>query len=54
MTSDAEGVGGLVSTDWRALGAHVQVEVAPDRVGERRNASHTRRKIVSGHECRLF
>ena len=54
MTSDAEGVGGLVSTDWRGLGAHVQVEVAPDRVGERRHAGHTRRKIVSGHECRLF
>ena len=47
MTSDAEGVRGLVSTDWRGLGAHVQVEVAPDRVGERRNAGHTRRKIVS-------
>jgi alpha-D-ribose 1-methylphosphonate 5-triphosphate synthase subunit PhnL len=54
MTSNAESVRGLVSTYWRGLGAHVQVEVAPDRVGERRNASHTRRKIVSGHECRLF
>ena len=54
MTSDAEGVGGLVSTDWRRLGAHVQVEVAPDRVGECRHTGHTCRKIVSSHECRLF
>jgi hypothetical protein len=54
VASDAERVGGLVPTDRRGLGAHIEVEVAPDWVGECRNARHTRRKIVPGHECRLF
>ena len=49
MTSDAERVGGLVSTDRRGLGAHVEVEVAPDWVGECRHAGHAPRKIIPGH-----
>jgi hypothetical protein len=35
-----------VSTDRRGLGTHVDIEVAPDRVGERRDAEHTFRQIV--------
>jgi hypothetical protein len=53
VTSDAERVGRLVSTDRRGLGAHVEVEVAPDWVGECRDAGNAPRKIVSSHECRL-
>jgi hypothetical protein len=53
VTSDAERVGGLVSTDRRGLGAHVEVEVASDWVGECRDARHAPREIIPGHGCRL-
>jgi hypothetical protein len=50
MPSDAEGVGGLVSTDGRRLSAHVEVKVTPNRVGECRDVCNPLREIVVGHE----